>query len=64
MKFKNQNFQEMMGEYDKNEIAEENYRTYRVKLLKALGNIKSKLIELQKDLKEKWSKEIDNLVGI
>lgn len=50
-------------EYNKTEITEENYRTYRVKTLKALAVIKSNLTELQKNLKEKYSKDIDDLIS-
>jgi len=51
-------------EYAKKEITEDSYRTYRVKTLRAMGLIKTKLIELQKTLKETCSKEIEELVSI
>jgi hypothetical protein len=49
-------------EYDKREISEDSYHTLRVRTLKAIGLIKSNLIQLQKDLKEKISKEVDSFV--
>jgi hypothetical protein len=51
-------------EFVKKEITEDVYRTYRVKTLKAMGLIKTKLIDLQKTLKKTCSKEIEDLVGI
>lgn len=48
-------------EHTKTEIKEDDYRTYRVKKLKAIAIINTKLIDLQKTLKEKCTNEIYNL---
>jgi len=50
-------------DYAKKEITEDSYRTHRVKELKALGIVKSNLIELQKKLKEKYARDISILIG-
>lgn len=49
-------------EYDKQELTEDTYHTRRVRTLKAVKTIESKLIELQKELKETIRKEIDDFV--
>jgi chromosome segregation ATPase len=49
-------------EHTKNEIKEDDYRTYRVKRLKAIAIIKTKLINLQKTLKEKCTTDINSLI--
>jgi len=50
-------------EHTKNEIKEDDYRTYRVRRLKAISIIKTKLIKLQKTLKEKCANDINSLIG-
>jgi hypothetical protein len=48
-------------QHDKVEITDENYRVLRVRVIKAMKTIQLQLINLQKELKEKTSKEIENL---
>lgn len=50
-------------EYKKQAMTEEDYSAFRFKTLRAMGYIKTKLIDVQKTLKKKCSKEIDELVG-
>lgn len=50
-------------EYTKKVMTEENYSAFRFKTLRAIGFIKTKLIDLQQTLKKKCSKEIEELVG-
>lgn len=45
-------------EYERQQLTEEAYRIRRVRTLKAMGLIKSKLIEMQQTLKEKITPEI------
>jgi len=49
-------------DHTKNEIKEDDYRTYRVRRLKAIAIIKTKLIDLQKTLKEKCASDINSLI--